>query len=117
MNVDNLDHLVLTVQNITATCAFYQELLGMDVVHFGPGRTALQFGQQKLNLHEVGKEFEPKALHPIPGSANLCFLTSIPLEHHHGKTLPGHHGTRRAMYAYTLPSYPFRHGEQGSMNY
>jgi catechol 2,3-dioxygenase-like lactoylglutathione lyase family enzyme len=44
MNVDNLDHLVLTVQNITATCAFYQELLGMDVVHFGPGRTALQFG-------------------------------------------------------------------------
>lgn len=84
MNVDNLDHLVLTVQNITATCAFYQELLGMDVVHFGPGRTALQFGQQKLNLHEVGKEVEPKALHPIPGSANLCFLTSIPLEHHHG---------------------------------
>jgi catechol 2,3-dioxygenase-like lactoylglutathione lyase family enzyme len=84
MNVDNLDHLVLTVQNITAAFAFYQELLGMDVVHFGPGRTALQFGHQKLNLHEVGKEFEPKALHPIPGSADLRFLTSMPLEHHHG---------------------------------
>ena len=73
MHVDNLDHLVLTVQNITATCAFYQELLGMDVVHFGPGRTALQFGQQKLNLHEVGKEFEPKALHPIQAQPTSVF--------------------------------------------
>ncbi len=81
MKVDHLDHVVLTVQDIKATCAFYQQVLGMTGVHFGPDRTALQFGQQKLNLHEVGKEFEPKALHPTPGSADLCFLTSLPLEH------------------------------------
>jgi len=80
MNIDHLDHVVLTVQDIKATCDFYQNVLGLDSVHFGPGRTALQLGQQKLNLHEVGKEFELKALHPTPGSADLCFLTSIPLE-------------------------------------
>jgi catechol 2,3-dioxygenase-like lactoylglutathione lyase family enzyme len=80
MKIDHLDHVVLTVQDIKATCAFYQKVFGMESVHFGPDRTALQFGQQKLNLHEVGKEFEPKALRPTPGSADLCFLTSIPLE-------------------------------------
>jgi catechol 2,3-dioxygenase-like lactoylglutathione lyase family enzyme len=80
MQLDMLDHLVLTVQNIDVTCTFYQQVLGMQIIHFGSGRTALQFGQQKLNLHEVGKEFEPKALRPTPGSADLCFLTSIPLE-------------------------------------
>ncbi len=80
MKIDALDHLVLTVQNIEATCAFYQQVLGMQVIHFGSGRTALQFGQQKLNLHEAGKEFEPKAFRPTPGSADLCFLTSLPLE-------------------------------------
>ncbi len=80
MKIDVLDHLVLTVQSIEVTCAFYQQVLGMQVIHFGSGRTALQFGQQKLNLHEAGKEFEPKASRPTPGSADLCFLTSLPLE-------------------------------------
>jgi len=80
MNIDHLDHVVFTIQDIQATCDFYQKVLGVDIVHFGPGRTALQFGRQKLNLHEAGKEFEPKALHPTPGSADLCFLTFLPLE-------------------------------------
>ncbi len=80
MKIDALDHLVLTVQSIEATCAFYQRVLGMQVIHFGSGRTALQFGRQKLNLHETGKEFEPKAVRPTTGSADLCFLTSLHLE-------------------------------------
>lgn len=80
MQVDCLDHLVLTVQNIETTCQFYSTVLGMEVIIFGNERKALKFGQQKLNLHEAGKEFEPKALHPTSGSADLCFITSIPLE-------------------------------------
>ncbi|HEY9659566.1 MAG TPA: VOC family protein [Allocoleopsis sp.] len=80
MQVDRLDHLVLTVQNIETTCQFYSTVLGMEVITFGNERKALKFGQQKLNLHEAGKEFEPKALHPTSGSADLCFITSIPLE-------------------------------------
>jgi catechol 2,3-dioxygenase-like lactoylglutathione lyase family enzyme len=79
MYIDCLDHLVLTVQDIDATCAFYQQVLGMQVVVFGAGRRALQFGRQKINLHQAGHEFEPKAQYPTPGSADLCFLTDIPL--------------------------------------
>lgn len=79
MHIDSLDHLVLTVVDIDASCAFYQRVLGMDVVTFGAGRKALAFGQQKINLHQAGREFEPKARHPTPGSADLCFLTSVPL--------------------------------------
>jgi catechol 2,3-dioxygenase-like lactoylglutathione lyase family enzyme len=62
MQIDRIDHFVLTVQNIEATCDFYMRVLGMQVVTFGDGRKALQFGEQKINLHEAGKEFEPKAL-------------------------------------------------------
>jgi catechol 2,3-dioxygenase-like lactoylglutathione lyase family enzyme len=80
MQVDRIDHLVLTVQNIEATCDFYVRVLGMQVVTFGNGRKALQFGQQKINLHEVGKEFEPKAMKPTPGSGDMCFITSVPLK-------------------------------------
>jgi catechol 2,3-dioxygenase-like lactoylglutathione lyase family enzyme len=80
MHIDSLDHLVLTVQDIQATCEFYSYILGMQVITFAEGRKALQFGNQKINLHQKGKEFEPKAQHPTPGSADLCFLTSIPLE-------------------------------------
>jgi catechol 2,3-dioxygenase-like lactoylglutathione lyase family enzyme len=80
MQVDRLDHLVLTVRSIQATCAFYSRTLGFEVITFGDDRTALQFGQQKINLHEAGKEFEPKALYPSPGSADLCFITMVPLE-------------------------------------
>jgi catechol 2,3-dioxygenase-like lactoylglutathione lyase family enzyme len=79
MDIDHLDHLVLTVQDIEATCAFYTHVLGMHVVTFGGGRKALQFGSQKINLHEVGKEFEPKALRPTPGSADLCFISRTPI--------------------------------------
>src|SRR5262252_6244718 len=74
VRVDRLDHLVLTVANIEATVAFYTRILGMDVVTFGAGRTALTFGTSKINLHEAGKEFEPKALRPTPGSADICLI-------------------------------------------
>ncbi len=80
MQIEGLDHLVLTVADIEATCAFYERALGMRRVVFGGGRVALQFGRQKLNLHQAGYEFEPKALRPTPGSADLCFVTSQPIE-------------------------------------
>ncbi len=80
MRLDRLDHLVLTVRDIQATCDFYSRVLGMSVVTFGGNRKALQFGNQKINLHETGKEFEPKAAAPTPGSADLCFITSVPLD-------------------------------------
>jgi catechol 2,3-dioxygenase-like lactoylglutathione lyase family enzyme len=79
MKIDSLDHLVLTVRDIEASCVFYQRVLGMAVVTFGAGRKALAFGAQKINLHQSGREFEPKAQQPTPGSADLCFLTSVPL--------------------------------------
>jgi catechol 2,3-dioxygenase-like lactoylglutathione lyase family enzyme len=78
--VSHLDHLVLTVRDIKATVAFYTQALGMEARKFGDGRTALHFGAQKINLHVVGAEFEPKALHPTPGAADLCFITTTPIE-------------------------------------
>ncbi len=80
MQIDRLDHLVLTVVDIEASCAFYAQALGMQVITFGENRKALQFGLQKINLHQYHHEFEPKATHPTPGSADLCFITSTPLE-------------------------------------
>ena len=80
MLIDQLDHLVLTVKDVDATCAFYTRVMGMEVVTFAAGRRALAFGRQKINLHQAGKEFEPKAAHPTPGSADLCFITEMPLE-------------------------------------
>lgn len=79
MHIDSLDHLVLTVVDIDASCTFYQRVLGMEVITFGAGRKALAFGAQKINLHQSGREFEPKAHKPTPGSADLCFLTTVPL--------------------------------------
>ena len=79
MRIDRLDHLVLTVKSMEKTCEFYSDVLGMEVVTFGQDRKALTFGTQKINLHERGKEFEPKAHYPTPGSADLCFITNIPL--------------------------------------
>ena len=76
MRIEELDHLVLTVTDIDRTRAFYERVLGMETLVFGEGRHALMFGTQKLNLHEVGQEFEPKAAAPTPGSADLCFLTN-----------------------------------------
>jgi catechol 2,3-dioxygenase-like lactoylglutathione lyase family enzyme len=79
ISIDRLDHLVLTVADIERTCAFYQRTLGMTVERFGDGRTALRFRDQKINLHEAGHEFEPKAKKPTPGSGDLCFVAASPL--------------------------------------
>jgi catechol 2,3-dioxygenase-like lactoylglutathione lyase family enzyme len=79
INIDHLDHLVLTVASLEKTIAFYTNVLGMKVETFGEGRTALRFGDQKINLHEVGHEFEPKAHVPKAGSGDLCFIASSPL--------------------------------------
>jgi catechol 2,3-dioxygenase-like lactoylglutathione lyase family enzyme len=77
--LDQLDHLVLTVANIDAAIDFYTEVLGMDPVTLD-GRKSLTFGMQTIKLHQRGHEIAPHAAHPTPGSANLCFLTSTPLE-------------------------------------
>lgn len=78
--IRHLDHLVLTVKNIEATLQFYENVLGMRVETFGESRKSLHYGQQKINLHEVGHEFEPKANVPQPGSADLCFIIDRSLE-------------------------------------
>lgn len=78
--LERIDHLVLTVADIPRTVDFYQRVLGMRHEVFGEGRSALAFGQQKLNLHQVGREFEPKAAHPLPGAIDLCLVTTWPLE-------------------------------------
>jgi catechol 2,3-dioxygenase-like lactoylglutathione lyase family enzyme len=79
MRIAALDHLVLTVADLGATVAFY-ERLGMRAEEFAGGRLALRFGEQKINLHEAGSEFQPHALHPEPGSADLCFLVEGSLD-------------------------------------
>ena len=79
MKIASLDHLVLTVASIEATCAFYTAVMGMTVETFAEGRNALHFGDQKINLHLAGHEFEPKADTPVPGSGDLCFITQTPI--------------------------------------
>jgi catechol 2,3-dioxygenase-like lactoylglutathione lyase family enzyme len=79
MRIVTLDHLVLTVRDIERTIAFYERVLGMKAVTFGAGRKALTFGSQKINLHQLGNGFEPKADQPTPGSADLCLLADSPL--------------------------------------
>ena len=74
-----IDHLVLTVADIAATERFYGEVLGVEVVTFEGGRKALQIGRQKINLHVAGREFEPKAERPTPGSGDVCLLTDRPM--------------------------------------
>ena len=80
MQISHLDHLVLTVRDIPRSLDFYSRVLGMQPVVFGQGRHALSFGQQKINLHQAGAEFEPKATHPLPGSADLCFIVNDRLD-------------------------------------
>jgi catechol 2,3-dioxygenase-like lactoylglutathione lyase family enzyme len=79
IRIDRLDHLVLTVRDIEATCRFYSRVLGMTPKLFEGSRWALHFQAQKINLHQAGREFEPKATTPTPGSADLCFIVSAPL--------------------------------------
>lgn len=76
--IERIDHLVLTVKDMEATCEFYRRVLGMTAVTFGEGRKALVFGDQKINLHQAGAEFEPKAARPTPGSADLCLIAKAP---------------------------------------
>jgi catechol 2,3-dioxygenase-like lactoylglutathione lyase family enzyme len=76
MQIDRLDHFVLTVRDLDATIGFYQAVLGMEPVTFGAGRKALVFGRSKINLHPAGAPVVPHARHPVPGSADLCFITS-----------------------------------------
>src|SRR5215469_18978342 len=80
MRITRLDHLVLTVADLEATVDFYTRVLGMTVRAFGGGRLALRFGEQKINLHEAGHEFEPKAAVAVPGSADLCFVVEGSLD-------------------------------------
>jgi len=79
IQMERIDHIVLTVRDIEATCRFYEEALGMKGVSFAGGRKALTFGDQKINLHKAGEEFEPKAANPTPGSADLCLIASVGL--------------------------------------
>jgi catechol 2,3-dioxygenase-like lactoylglutathione lyase family enzyme len=79
ISLDRLDHLVLTVRNLEVTCDFYSAVLGMEVITFGQGRKALRFGRQKINLHALGGEFEPKAHKPTAGAGDLCFIVEGPL--------------------------------------
>lgn len=79
MKISHLDHLVLTVASIENTCNFYQTALGFKVITFKGDRKALKFGNQKINLHQQGNEFKPKALQPTPGSADLCFISDTPI--------------------------------------
>lgn len=79
MKIESLDHLVITASDPAATVRFYTRVLGMTEQTFGSGRTALLFGSSKINVHQAGHEFEPKADVPTPGSADLCFLVSTPI--------------------------------------
>lgn len=79
MKLKQLDHLVLTVKNIDTSIDFYTRVLAMEAITFGDNRKALKFGPQKINLHQQGNEFEPKARCPQPGSADLCLLADIPI--------------------------------------
>jgi catechol 2,3-dioxygenase-like lactoylglutathione lyase family enzyme len=78
--IDHLDHLVLTTAHLEQCIDFYTGALGMKLEEFGTGRRALKFGGQKINLHEKGKEFEPKATMPMPGALDFCLIASVPLD-------------------------------------
>jgi catechol 2,3-dioxygenase-like lactoylglutathione lyase family enzyme len=78
--IDHVDHIVLTTRDKDACIRFYTEVLGMNLERFAENRLALKFGTQKINLHEWGREFSPRAHVAVPGSLDLCFIASIPLE-------------------------------------
>jgi catechol 2,3-dioxygenase-like lactoylglutathione lyase family enzyme len=78
--IDHLDHLVLTTAHTERCVDFYTRVLGMKFERFGAGRMALTFGGQKINLHEKGREFEPKATVALPGTLDVCFIAAVPLD-------------------------------------
>ena len=83
IGLERIDHIVFTVQSIEKTCAFYARVLGLTVqayVYGGAERKSLHFGEQKINLHEAGNEFEPKARRPAPGAIDICFITKTPID-------------------------------------
>jgi catechol 2,3-dioxygenase-like lactoylglutathione lyase family enzyme len=80
VSISHIDHIVLTVANLDATIAFYERALGMRAVTFAEGRRALEFGQNKINLHKAGEEFVPHAARPTPGSVDLCLIAATPLD-------------------------------------
>ena len=80
ISIDRIDHVVLTCFDVDRTLDFYAQVLGMQPVTFAGGRRGLAFGRQKLNLHQAGREFEPKALKPAPGAIDLCLVADTPLE-------------------------------------
>lgn len=79
MQIDRLDHLVLTVADVDATCSFYHDILGMEIITFDHGRKALKFGRQKINVNGRRAGTSLVARHPTPGSADLCFITEAPI--------------------------------------
>ena len=79
MEIDRIDHVVMTVQSVADTCAFYERVLGMRSVTFAGDRRAVAFGRQKINLHQAGREFEPKADLAAPGTVDICLITTTPL--------------------------------------
>ena len=79
IKIDRIDHVVLTVFDVERTIDFYSRVLGMEPVTFAGGRRGLAFGRQKFNLHQAGREFEPKALKPAPGAMDFCLITETPL--------------------------------------
>lgn len=84
VEIASIDHFVLTVADIEATCAFYERTLGMQVERFrpangGPERVALKFGSQKINLHRAGAEFKPHARTPVAGSGDFCLIAATPM--------------------------------------
>ena len=78
--IDHIDHIVLTTRDRAGCIRFYTEVLGMKLEEFGENRLALKFGSQKINLHEWGREFTPRAHVAAPGTLDLCFIASMPLE-------------------------------------
>ncbi|EEG09642.1 VOC family protein [Pseudogulbenkiania ferrooxidans] len=78
--IDHIDHIVLTCVDLAATKHFYTEVLQMRLEAFGNGRIAFRFGNQKINIHQRGSEFEPKAHLPVSGALDLCFIASVPLD-------------------------------------
>ena len=80
MKIDRIDHVVITANDVERTLDFYTRVMGMEAITFAGGRRGLAFGRQKINLHQAGREFEPKALKPTPGSMDLCFITETPLQ-------------------------------------
>jgi catechol 2,3-dioxygenase-like lactoylglutathione lyase family enzyme len=80
MKINKLDHLVLTVNDIDMTITFYTDVLDMTVAHTAGGRKSLRFGKQKINLHTAGQEISPHARHPLPGSADICFVTETSMQ-------------------------------------